>query len=99
MSTCVTTPLDIPDLDKRAQLIFERVDQEGWAAWTEAGADADHCTIRIGRSRAEDPVVTTVWERDPATGRTNLVDAEGDGRLLPGINAVLAYLIEEMEIG
>jgi hypothetical protein len=95
----MSTPLDIADLDKRAQLIFARVDEAGWAAWTEAGDDADHCTIRIGPSRAEEPIVTTVWERDPATGRTNLLDAEGDGRLLPGINAVLAFLIEEMEIG
>jgi hypothetical protein len=95
----MSTPLDIPALDKRAQLIFAKVDEAGWTAWTEAGEDADHCKIRIGPSRAEDPVVTTVWARDPATGRTNLLDAEGDGRELPGISAVLSFLLEEMDIG
>ena len=63
------------------------MDEAGWVAWTEAGADADHCTVRIGPSQAEDPVVTMLWARD----RRRTLDAEGDGRELPGINA---YLVE-----
>lgn len=94
----MSSSLEIGDLDRRAQQIFARVDEGGWEAWSEPGEDADHCTVRIGPSRAEDPVVTTVWSRDPATGKTNLVDAEGDGRELPGINAVMAYLVEEMKL-
>jgi hypothetical protein len=90
--------LGITDLDRRAQQIFARVDEAGWEAWADPGADDDHCTVRIGPSRDEDPAVTTLWSRDPATGRTNLVDAEGDGRELPGINAVMAYLVEVMKL-
>ena len=92
----MSSALEIDDLGPRAAQIFAKVDEAGWVAWTEPGADADHCTVRIGPSRAEDPVVTMLWERDPATGKSNLLDAEGDGRELPGINAVTAYLVEEM---
>ncbi len=94
----MSSPLDIAGLNQRAQQIFAKVDEAGWEAWTEPGADADHCTIRIGPSSGEDPVVTTLWSRDPATGKTNLDDAEGDGRELPGINAVVSYLVEEMKL-
>lgn len=90
--------LEIADLDRRAQQIFARVDEAGWEAWSEPGEDDDHCAVRIGPSQGEDPVVVTFWERDPATGKTNLVDAEGDGRVLPGINAVMSYLVEEMKL-
>jgi hypothetical protein len=94
----MSSSLDIPDLDRRAQQIFAKVDEAGWEAWSEPGEDSDHCTVRIAPSRTDDVVVTTVWSRDPVTGRTNLVDAEGDGRELPGINAVVSYLVEEMRL-
>lgn len=93
----MSTALDIADFDKRARLIFNKVDEAGWAAWTEAGEDDDHCTVRIGPS-ADEPFVVTEWARDPATGRIDLVGAEGDGRDLPTIAAVTSFLLEEMKL-
>ena len=89
--------MELADLDKRAQLILAKADEAGWAAWTESGEDAERCVVCIAPSRNEPTVVTAVWERDPASGKTIFLEAEADGRDLPGPSAVLSFLMEEIE--
>jgi hypothetical protein len=89
--------LDMADLDKRAQSILAKADEVGWATWTEPSADAERCIVCIAPSRTEPATITAVWERDPASGKTIFLEAEGDGRDLPGPSAVLSFLMEEIE--